>query len=119
MRPLQGALLKKALDNPELFETEHAATAREIKTRNAPLALVLNIESQAAIDNLDEMLAVPGVDSVLVGPHDLSFSLGVPEDFANPIFQNALQTIFKKARSANVGAGIHNGMPPGTDGKSL
>merc|ERR1712222_145191 len=96
--------------NPELFEKEHAATAKEVKARNAPLALVLNIESQAAIDNLDAMLAVPGVDSVLVGPHDLSFSLGVPEDFANPIFQDALCTIVGKAREAGVGAGIHNGM---------
>lgn len=59
---------------------------------------------------------MPGVDSVLVGPHDLSFSLGVPEDFANPIFQEALRTIFTKARAAKVGAGIHNGMPPGTAG---
>merc|ERR1712232_1416112 len=47
---------------------------------------------------------------------DLSFSLGVPEDFANPKFQEALRTIFGKARAAGVGAGIHNGMPPGTPG---
>merc|ERR1711972_1305078 len=62
------------------------------------------------------MLAVPGVDAILVGPHDLSCNLGVPEDFESEIFQSALRTIFGKARAAGVGAGIHNGMPPGTPG---
>ena len=45
--------------------------------KNAELALVLNIESQAAIDNLDEILAVPDIDCLLIGPHDLSCNLGV------------------------------------------
>merc|ERR1712087_966882 len=108
--------LQKALHEPEKFAVDHPKTAQELATRNAPKALVVNIESQAAINNLDKLLAVPGVDSVLVGPHDLSFSLGVPEDFESPIFQNALRTIFEKARAAGVGAGIHNGMPPGTPG---
>merc|ERR1711988_1869869 len=87
-----------------------------LSTRNGPIALVINVESRAAMDNLENLLAVPGVDSVLIGPHDLSCSLGVPEDFANPIFQDALKTIFTKARAAGVGAGIHNGMPPTTPG---
>ena len=59
---------------------------------------------------------MPGVDGLLVGPHDLSCSLGVPEDFESPIFQDALKTIFTKARAAGVGAGIHQGMPPTTPG---
>lgn len=60
--------------------------------------------------------AVPGVAAVLVGPHDLSCSLGVPEDFESNTFQEALRTIFAKARAAGVGAGIHQGMPPSTPG---
>ena len=46
------------------------------------LQLVLNIESQAAIDNLENMLAPElGVDAVIIGPHDLSCNLGVPEQY--------------------------------------
>lgn len=116
LKPLQGSLLRKALDDPKQFEADHATTAQELAQRNNSKALVINIESRPAIENLDKLLAVPGIDSVLVGPHDLSFSLGVPEDFENPVFQDALRTIFSKARAAGVGAGIHNGMPPGTAG---
>eukprot|EP00746_Dinoflagellata_sp_MGD_P027732 gnl/MRDRNA2_/MRDRNA2_165477_c0_seq1.p1 gnl/MRDRNA2_/MRDRNA2_165477_c0~~gnl/MRDRNA2_/MRDRNA2_165477_c0_seq1.p1 ORF type:complete len:277 (-),score=60.59 gnl/MRDRNA2_/MRDRNA2_165477_c0_seq1:6-836(-) len=116
LKPLQGELLKKAIDDPERFEKEHVKTANEVAKRNAPFALVINVESKPAIENLEKMLSVPGVDAVLVGPHDLSFNLGVPEDFENPIFQEALRSIFTKARAAGVGAGIHNGMPPGTPG---
>ena len=47
---------------------------------------------------------------------DLSFNLGVPEDFAHPRFQSALRTIFGKARAAGVGAAIHQGVSPTTRG---
>jgi len=116
LKPLQGKLLRTAMTDPERFAREHAQTRAFIDRRQQPCALVINVESQAAIDNLDSMLAVPGVDAVLVGPHDLSCNLGVPEDFESPIFQEALRTIFRKARAANVGAGIHQGMPPSTAG---
>lgn len=116
LRPLQGELLELAMEHPARFEKEHPTTAKFVADRNKPLGFVLNIESQAGIRDLDELLAVEGVDAVLVGPHDLSCSLGVPEDFASPIFQEALKTIFTKARAAGKGAGIHNGMPPTTPG---
>ena len=116
LKPLQGELLRTAIDDPESFARSHPQTKALVETRQSSCALVINVESQAAIDNLEAMLAVPGVDAVLVGPHDLSCSLGVPEDFESPVFQKALETIFGKARKANVGAGIHMGMPPTTAG---
>jgi 4-hydroxy-2-oxoheptanedioate aldolase len=50
---------------------------------------------------------VPGIDSVLIGPHDLSCSLGIPEQYRHPRFDEAVRTIFQKARAHHVGAGIH------------
>jgi 2-keto-3-deoxy-L-rhamnonate aldolase RhmA len=44
---------------------------------------------------------------VLIGPHDLSCSLGVPERYDHPTFLAACETIFRRARAAGVGAGIH------------
>jgi 4-hydroxy-2-oxoheptanedioate aldolase len=55
--------------------------------------LLLNIESAPALAALDEILAVPDIDAVQVGPHDLSCSLGVPEQYAHPRFEEAVQTI--------------------------
>ena len=45
-----------------------------------------------------------GVDAVLIGPHDLSCNLGVPEQYDHPKFQDAVKTIFRKARNAGVGS---------------
>ena len=59
------------------------------------------------MEALDEILAVPGLDAVLVGPHDLSINLGIPEQYTHPKFLEAISTIITKSRAAGVGAGIH------------
>ena len=51
---------------------------------NANTLVVLQIETVAAFEARDELLSVPGIDAVLIGPADLSISLGVPGDFENP-----------------------------------
>jgi len=50
---------------------------------------------------------VPDLDAILIGPHDLSCSLGMPEEYDRPEFLAACETIFRKTRAAGVGAGIH------------
>ena len=47
------------------------------------------------------------MDGVLIGPHDLSCSLGIPEQYDHADFLRAVETIFTKARDKNIGAGIH------------
>ena len=47
------------------------------------------------------------VSVVHLYPHDLSFSLGIPEQYEHPKFLNACETILRGARDAGVGAGIH------------
>jgi len=114
LRPYKGARLAAKLEGAEgsLPAHEVAYCAK----KNEELALVLNIESQAAIDNLDEILKVPDIDCLLIGPHDLSCNLGVPEQFDHPKFVAAVRTIWSKARAAGVGAAIHQGKPSTTTG---
>jgi len=81
--------------------------AAYIQQRCADNVLIVNIESVPAIRALDDILKVPGLDGVLIGPHDLSCSLGVPEQYGHPRFLEAAHTIFRKARAAGMGAGIH------------
>lgn len=102
-RPLKGQRLDRALAG-EPLEPE---LARYIVERNAGHVLLVNIESVPAIESLDAMLAVPGLDAVQIGPHDLSASLGVPEQYAHPRFIEAVDHIVTQARAAGVGAGIH------------
>ena len=106
LRPFKGKRLAHAL---ETHQIEGDEIDQYIKKGGEQRALVLNIESQAAIDNLDEMLAPElGVDAVLIGPHDLSCNLGVPEQYDSPTFQRAVREIFSKARAKGVGATIHH-----------
>ena len=60
-----------------------------------------------AIENLSEICSVPGLDAVLIGPHDLSCSLGIPEQYDHPRFDEAVRSIFRIAREHRLGAGIH------------
>jgi 2-keto-3-deoxy-L-rhamnonate aldolase RhmA len=69
--------------------------------------LIVNIESVPAINALEAILAVPDLDAVLIGPHDLSCSLGHPENYNHPEFLAACETIFRQARVVGIGAGIH------------
>ncbi|MFO0877815.1 MAG: aldolase/citrate lyase family protein [Gemmataceae bacterium] len=103
-RPLKGQRLQQALRDPRTLEPELRDYLEE---RNADTILIVNIESVPAIANLDQILAVPGLDAVLIGPHDLSCSLGIPEQYTHPRFDEAVRQIFRKAREYNVGAGIH------------
>ncbi len=103
-RPLKGRRLQEALRDPATLEPE----LREyLEKRNGDKVLIVNIESVPAIEALDDICSVPGLDAVLIGPHDLSCSLGIPERYDHPRFDEAVRTIFRVARSRGVGAGIH------------
>ena len=66
---------------------------------NANNMVVLQIETQRALDARDELLAVKGVDTVLIGPADLSISLGVPGSFSIPKWWKPLKPCGIVARS--------------------
>lgn len=110
LRPIKGDKLKQILSGKSSPE---AVLAEYLRERNADNVLIVNIESRPAMDCLDDILKVPGLDAVLVGPHDLSCSLGVPEQYSNPVFVEAVDEIIRKAREHNVGAGIHLIYPDG------
>jgi len=108
-RPLKGAKLAAAISGELPLSPELQSY---IDAYNAANALIINIESVPAMGALDELLAVPGVDAVLIGPHDLSCSLDQPEQYEHPTFEAAVVEILRRARAAGVGAGIHSWMPP-------
>jgi 4-hydroxy-2-oxoheptanedioate aldolase len=103
-RPLKGRRLYGILEGKEEPEPELAAYLR---SRNAGKVMIVNIESVPALEALDDVLAVPDVDALLVGPHDLSLNLGIPEQYDHPRFNQAVSTIIRKARAKNVGVGVH------------
>ena len=69
--------------------------------------VIVQIEQQAAIDQLDQIFAVPGVDGFIIGPYDLSCSMGMPGEFERPEFVAAMQTILNTGQNCGCPAGIH------------
>ena len=69
------------------------------------------IETAAALDNLDDILSVEGLDAVYIGPSDLSLALGCTPTFddLDPRAAEAVEHILARAKAHGVVAGIHNG----------
>jgi 2-dehydro-3-deoxyglucarate aldolase len=72
----------------------------------APL-LVAMIEHINAVDSLEAILAVKGLDALLIGPYDLSASMGLTGQFDQPAFAAALKRIRELAQQSGVPCGIH------------
>ncbi len=102
-RPIKGKKLDGLLNGEEM---EPDLEEYVSKNSNQHI-LIINVESVDGIKALDDLVRVPGLDGILIGPHDLSCSLGIPEQYDHPDFLAACETIFSKARSAGLGAGIH------------
>jgi 4-hydroxy-2-oxoheptanedioate aldolase len=80
---------------------------------NDTIAVFAMIETRQALDNLDEILAVEGLDAVYIGPADLSNALGCTPKFdqdERPVVE-AIDLILAKAKEYGLVAGIHNGTP--------
>ena len=103
LRPLKGEKLQRILAGESL----DPAFAAYVSNNTKGNSLVINIESVPAIERLDALLDIEGLDALLIGPHDLSCSLGVAEQYKHPEFLKAVETIFRKARARGIGAGIH------------
>lgn len=106
-RPLKGERLAAVLADRGALEPD---LVTYLQTENRDNLLVINIESAPALARLDALLAVPDIDAVLIGPHDLSCSLGLPEDYNHPRFEAAVGQILRQARAAGVAAGSHSWM---------
>ena len=65
------------------------------------LLIILQLEGVEAINNLDEILDVDGVDILFIGPYDLSQSLKIPGQINHPIVVDAMRKILEKARLKN------------------
>jgi len=74
---------------------------------NQETIVIVQIEHIQAVENLASILSVDGVDGFIVGPYDLSGSLGIPGDFENPLMQKAMSTIRTVGGASGKASGIH------------
>ena len=99
IRPLLTAY--KALSLPE-----------RIQWSNDNTILITQIESAQALEDLDEILSVPHIDVALIGPADLSVSLGIPGELDHPRLWAAVDHVAAVAKKHGLAAGSHMGTLP-------
>lgn len=76
-----------------------------IEARN-PL-IIAQIEHIRAVNNIDAILQVPGLDAIIIGPYDLSASMNLTAEFTHSDFIAALDTILSACKRLKMAAGVH------------
>jgi 2-keto-3-deoxy-L-rhamnonate aldolase RhmA len=82
-----------------------------LSTANDEVMTILMIEHITAVENIDEILNVKGVDSVMVGALDLSGSMGMLGKTDDPRVESAIQRVLSACKGANIPCGIIAGSP--------
>jgi len=81
---------------------------------NARTVFFAKVETAAAIEDIDQIAAVPGVDGLWVGHFDLSASMGIPGQFDNPLFTAAIDRVVAACRRHDLALGrIVSSVPEG------
>jgi 2-keto-3-deoxy-L-rhamnonate aldolase RhmA len=81
----------------------------EMDSADRETMVVLQMESRECVEAIEEITAVPGVDAIMVGPFDLSISLGIPGEFDSPVFWKAFDRMVSACQKNGVAPGIHMG----------
>lgn len=74
---------------------------------NQNIAVVMMIESRPAVENINEILSVEGVDGVFIGPYDMSGSYGITGQVSHPDIVKACQTVSAACEKHGKSAGLH------------
>jgi 2-dehydro-3-deoxyglucarate aldolase/4-hydroxy-2-oxoheptanedioate aldolase len=92
---------------PSQIDYEGLAFSQIIEHINENVLTVFQIESQRGIDAREELLSVAGVDAVLIGPADLSISLGVAGEFQHRRVIEAMESIRDTCERKAIAPGTH------------
>ncbi len=83
-----------------------ASFASYMATANAQVAVIVQVEHVDAVDNIESILDVKGIDGVFVGPYDLSASMGKPGQINDADVQHQIETIRQACMQRRVPLGI-------------
>jgi len=103
-RPIKGEFLADILAGRREPTQE---TEEFLQRHNRDNYVIIGIESVPAVDRLAELISVAGVDGVFLGPHDLTVSMEIPEQYDHPKFADLVEDVIRQCRQAGVGVGLH------------
>lgn len=90
---------------------EHGRCFDQYLAESGDVFMVAQIEHIKAVDNLEDILALPGLDAIMVGPYDLSGSMGITGQLSHPAMAEAMGRIAALAKRSGVPMGTHVVMP--------
>jgi len=92
---------------PRRASKYYSEISEYVKRANEDILVVVMIESQQALDNLEDILSVKGVDAVFIGPDDLSLNLGIFQQREDARFKSALTKVLDACKRHGVAPGMH------------
>ncbi|MEQ8788560.1 MAG: aldolase/citrate lyase family protein [Pirellulaceae bacterium] len=101
-RPLKGKRLERVLATGNWPSDK---TAEFVARKNAETVFIPMIESVPAVENLDAICSIPGVDALFIGPGDLTANMGIPGEYDNPDLVAAIGKIIATANKHGIAAG--------------
>jgi 4-hydroxy-2-oxoheptanedioate aldolase len=104
-RPLKGEAVRNLVETGEHVSD---ATRAYLEQRNRNSVAIIGIESVAAVENLSRILEVPGIDGIFVGPNDMSISLGFPDQYDRPEYQETVKRVIDTSEAKGVPVLVHH-----------
>ena len=95
--------------NTDIWE---GPAANEVAACNRETMAVLMIESPSGLECVEEIAKLQGLDVLFIGPYDLTLSLGIGEQFDNPIFLNAVDRVVAACKANGIATGLQTGQMP-------
>ena len=96
----------RGMGSPSVLGYAPISAAEALEISNRETMVLVQIETKKAVDNVEAIASVPGVDVLFIGPLDLSISLGRPGDVASEESHRAFRKVCRVARERGVAVGI-------------
>ncbi|TQM01643.1 HpcH/HpaI aldolase family protein [Pseudonocardia kunmingensis] len=87
---------------PRRAQRIHGGPEQYARHANDNVVVIIQVETEEAVKNLDDILAVPGLSGVMVGPADLAISMGHLHDRTNPRVRDTMQSVMDRCRQRGV-----------------
>lgn len=94
---------------PLLYDYESVPLADAVKHFNENTVVIVQAETLPAMEAIEQMAAVEGLDAIMIGPADLSISLGIPGEFRAAKFVEQVERVAKACAQTGIASGIFCG----------
>ncbi|OJJ41956.1 hypothetical protein ASPWEDRAFT_101467 [Aspergillus wentii DTO 134E9] len=98
--------IRGCTNNQAIMNFQHVPTLVQNELLNSQTMVIPMIETPAAVEIADEILAVEGVDGVLIGSNDLCTDLGIPGKYDSAVYQDAVIKVIEAANRAGKPVGV-------------